>query len=295
MFVPRDSQSGRNLNDRHSSKTGNSHFWKNTPGGADNSNHGGGGLSRMLSLSKIRSDYPKSPNRSIRFQNISNPIPHQNSLDMAERIGEDLEVAQRHQRQFSIERTGTARPSTVYTKSSPFENPISLEDKDFETSSESGSDYSAPSSPRISTPPDLYPNLPIDDPTGAKRTIRSASSLPPIQVTIPRPPARPSPHGSFSRPTPSAYPLLLRQYLDSQPQLPTSFVENIPKSPLSPSGRTHTNSAPTRPPRPPIPSRSPARINAGTASEDGHAPSSYRTQAAPIWLRKSPSHSTLRI
>lgn len=249
----------------------------------------------MLSLSKIRSDYPKSPNRSIRFQNISNPIPHQNSLDMAERIGEDLEVAQRHQRQLSIERTGTARPSTIHTKSGPFENPITLEDKDFETSSESGSDYSAPSSPRVSTPPDLYPNLPMDDSTGAKRNIQSLTTLPPIQVAIPRPPARPSPHGSFSRPTPSAYPLLLRQYLDSQPQSPTSFVDNIPKYPLNPSARTHTTSAPTRPPRPPIPSRSPARINAGTASEDGHPPCSYRTQGAPIWLRKSPSHSALRI
>jgi hypothetical protein len=88
---------------------------------------------------------------------------------------------------------------------------------------------------------------------------------------------------SFSRPTSTVYPLLLRQYPEKQPQSATSL--NSPRS-------LTLNDPPTRPPRPPIPTRSPARpIRASASPEGGHGcPTYYNPVSAEVWRRRSPSN-----
>lgn len=285
MFVPRSSQSVRNVkDDRQSTKTGNS-AWK-------------GGLTRVLSFSRKRDD---APNRSIRIADISNPIPHPRSLETAERIGTDLDIARRHHRQLSnYTNSGIEVPSAVNEMNRRiFDNPIMLEDKDFDSASE-GSDYSSPSSPSpISTPLDVTPHHSAELPPKHPFT-RTATLPPPILTNVQRPPPLPRSPGSFSRPTPAAYPMLLRQYLDTQEQSPTtqSPIRPSPTSaqPASPNRPRPLPAIPTRPPRPPVPSRNPARSNrSGTSSEEGHGPVSYQAPSQAWILRKSPSHGAIRI
>lgn len=260
-FIPRSSRSVPQ-SDHQSTKSASSTIWR-------------GGLTRVLSITKR----PPVPPRPV----ISNPIPHPRSLETAERIGVDLEIARYHHQ---LPSGSNLLPNALV------ENPIALEDKDFESESEPGSDYSLPSSPsdQISTPQDVPRSLPVDD-LGNKKSLRMVQSRPELRVLMPpnthmqaRPPLPRSP-GSFSRPTPAAYPLLLRQSSTSQ----VDFIA----SPISPST---PKTAPARPPRPPLPTRSPARTTRATHSEDGHgAPTSYKPPNSAGWMRKSPSHGVLRI
>lgn len=292
-FVPRSTQSVRNptRDDRQSTKTGNS-AWK-------------GGLSRVLSFSR-KPDDPPSRSVKIKVSDISNPIPHPRSLETAERIGTDLEIARRHHRQLSNYTSSEIEvpPTANEVNRRIFDNPIMLEDKDFDSASEA-SDYSPPSSPSpISTPSDLNP-APSADMAIKHPYARAPLTQSPIQTTTTtaRPPAPRSPQGSFCRPTPSAYPMLLRQYLDTQGQStdqlsPVIQTSSSPTLPRSPTGAYAPNTSralptpPTRPARPPIPSRNPARYIRGTYSEDGYDGPSH---PAAWMVRKSPSHGAIRI
>ncbi|KAG8835735.1 hypothetical protein FRC17_001526 [Serendipita sp. 399] len=255
QFVPRGTQSFPPA-DFRSTKTGErASFWR-------------GGLARALSVSK-KEEQPQT--RSIRSQAISNPIPHPRLLETVEKIGEDVGVVRRrvqngpdnlrqHSRHPSSHRGHTRQPS---------DNPIALEAKDFDFESDSENGSSPPSTPsQIATPVDGHTSIPIY----GNKSMQYGGSFSGMPSAI-RPPMSPqfSP-GSFSRPTPSAYPLLLRNS--------STNLQNVVK----------------RPTRPPVPARHPARQFGKSSSEDGHG-SQSPTQIAPhsAWMRKSPSHGALRI
>jgi hypothetical protein len=170
----------------------------------------------------------------------------------------------------------------------PYDNPIALEDKDFDSTSDS--DSSAPSSPsQISTPLDVRASLGTEDYAKRYASPPPPSTLPSIQTNLSRLPSAPRSPQCFSRPTQAAYPLLLRQCLNKKPHS-TTFL-NSPRSPT-------LSGPPPRPPRPPIPTRNPARVlSTSISSEDGHScPTAYK-QSVSVGSRprRSLSHGALRI
>ncbi|KAG9055055.1 hypothetical protein FS842_003282 [Serendipita sp. 407] len=263
QFVPRSTAPV----DFRSTKTGESGgFWRT-------------GLSRVLSVTKKgdKGDQPQPQpqpqHRSIRSQNISNPIPHPRLLETVERIGDDLEVAQRRVQNGTNGLRRIQHPSSpAFHTSGAFDNPIALEEKDFDL--ESNSDGSSPpSSPsQIATPIDGHTSTSVYGNNSIKQDGYSSPFS--GMSSVIRPPFSPqvSSRGSFSRPTPSAYPLLLRNSSTSS--------QNLVNRPL----------------RPPIPARHPARQVDKSSSEDGHS-SVYPHRIVPhnAWMRKSPSHGALRI
>lgn len=283
IFVPRGAQSLQPQQDADvkSTKPGSSIVWPR-------------GLKRVF-------NFPKKPeeqhSRSVKFKQISNPIPHPSLLEDVDRIGTDFQTALRHQRPFSSYTSDAVASSSGLSPGGTgrTDNPIRLEAKDFDSASDSDHGYSPASSvPPVSTPPDAHAGLPME--SGNKDF--GLKVLPPLQIqpAVRRPSAPSSPHGSFSRPTPSAYPMLFRMSLESQ-----EMSSPIPRSPMSssssslPSPRIQAHPLSPRP-RPPVPSRNPARSKPSSVSENGHAPPiSYKAAGVSPGVRRSVSHSVLRI
>jgi len=275
-FVPRSSQSVHKVkNDSQSSRTGNRACK--------------GASTWFLSFLRQKDE---APTHSIRIGGSSNPISHPLSLETAEtRGGTDLDIARRHHRQlsnFEIEALPTANRINRWI----FDNPIMLEDKDFDSTSED-SDYSSPPSPsRLSIPLDTSHYSAKIPPTNPAYGTRTQSLLPPIQTSV-QPPAQLSRSPSSLGPAPATYPMRLRQYLDAQGQHSTiqSPTRQPPMStqPLSPNRSRPLHPIPTYPTRPPIPSRNPARFSrSATSSEEGHgSPLSYQTPPLVVYSQKS--------
>ena len=279
-FVPRGSQSVRHNNqttaDNRSAKTANS-LWK-------------GGISRVISFNKKPEQ--TAARRSVRSKTISNPIPHQSSLEAAERIGTDIAI---HRPRNPVDSIATANSNAYSSGSSGIsrrppavqDNPVALEAKDFDCSSDS--DFSPSPSPAPATPLDVRSSLTADD---FQKFPPSPSYAHPTRPSMP-----PRSPGSFSRPTPAAYPLLLRTNLDRKPsgslQSPVSL-----RSPSISLGGASVKQTPTRPARPPVPTRNPARpLRASASSENTHPTmsSTLSPGSAGPWVRRSPSHGALRI
>jgi hypothetical protein len=259
-FLLRKSQSVHQLNGRQSSKPGEN-AWK--------------GASPGFLRKK------EAPTHPIQIGDPYNPIFHSPSLETAERRGTVLDIARPHHRQpanytnFEIEASSTAEEINRRR----FDNPIMLEDKDFDSTSED-SDYS-------SSPSRLPIPLGIQCSANPPRTkhacgIRPPDIIPPTQTSDRRPGAQLSQTPGCLGPSPATCSTPPWQYSDTRG--PSRTIQ-------SPTGQPPTSTQPLRPKRPrplplipthatrpPIPSRNPAR------------PSS---RGIPLVERKTfPSHQT---